>query len=152
MKKLFSLLLACTMVLGIAAGSTFAAETPDGPDSNVIMPRAMFFNDTAYTTNGSWGTSQGLLTTVPGCGDSVRFWVQNQCEYELRVQIYRLDETAQYGRELIHQVDLSKRSGSDYELMWEYDGEGADSESYYIRISSIGYGSTFTAYVGARQH
>ncbi len=148
MKLFLSLALAVALTMSLSA-STFAFETPpvDPPEvtdsQDCIMPRASLFEDSIYSTNGTWTSPE--FAAASSNGNYIRYWFQNNTNEDVRVYFYRTDKsTSEYASMMIVSAN-----DQNYAI---YHNSTAGSGTYKIVVEAYTSGNIISGDVAAAQY
>lgn len=148
MKILLSLALAISMTMSLSA-SVFSVETPpvDPPEvtdaQDDIMPLVSLFEDSIYSTNGTWTSPE--FAAAPSNGNYIRYWFQNNTNEDVKVYLYRTDKsTSEYALMMI--------VGANDQNYTIYHNSTAGSGTYKIVVEAYTSGSIISGNVAAAQY
>lgn len=131
-RKIVSLLVACTCILGLVGPASAASIDSNG--ESVIMPRDTLFSD--LLTSGSQAATSSGFTTEPGEGNMLRIWYRNDKDTEATVLIFLEGETSPVDDPLVV-------SGNDGDFV-EIPCSNKTATSYYCKVQNdSGTGSEF---------
>ena len=128
-RKIISLLIACTCILGLVGPASAASIASYG--KSVIMPRDTLFSD--LLSSGSQTATSSVFTTEPGEGGKLRIWYRNDKDTQAKVLIFLEGETSE-----IASFSVAGNSGDAIEIPCS----NKTATSYYCKVqNNMGTGS-----------